>query len=52
MEVIKRLVHKASFSREVAEVVASDLRAGVPNMEYMYPQGYICTSQGVHRGLE
>jgi len=25
--------------------------AGVPNLEYMYPQGYICLSEGVHLRL-
>jgi len=24
------------------------VRAGVPNLRYMYPQGYICLSEGVH----
>jgi len=26
-------------------------RAGVPNLGYMYPQGYICLSEGVHLRL-
>jgi len=26
-------------------------RAGVPNLGYMYPQGYICISEGVHLRL-
>ena len=25
--------------------------SGVPNQEYMYPQGYICLSEGVHLRL-
>jgi len=25
--------------------------AGVPNLGYMYPQGYICLSEGVHLRL-
>jgi len=26
-------------------------RAGVPNLVYMHPQGYICLSEGVHLRL-
>jgi len=26
-------------------------RSGVPNLGYMYPQGYICLSKGVYLGL-
>jgi len=26
-------------------------RTGVPNLGYMYPQGYICLSEGVHLKL-
>jgi len=26
-------------------------KAGVPNLGYMYPQGYICLSKGVHLRL-
>ena len=27
------------------------IRAGVPNLGYMYPKGYICPSEGVHLSL-
>jgi len=27
------------------------VRAGVPKLGYMYPQGYICLSEGVHLRL-
>ena len=30
---------------------ADCLKAGVPNLGYMYPQGYICLSEGVHLRL-
>jgi len=26
-------------------------KSGVPNLGYMYPQGYICLSEGVHLRL-
>jgi len=33
------------------QVVHRCTRAGVPNLGYMYPQGYICLSEGVHLRL-
>ena len=41
--------HPLDVSGETASISS---RSGVPNLGYMYPKGYICTPQRVHRGLE